>query len=174
MKKTIFAVGIFFIALTSNLPNVALSYYTTDQSVTRLSNSLALFSITYRFGVLDAYTELPTIAERTTDALTEDVLTYSISASEIGVTDMGSTRALIVSDAHVQNEKFQIDSNSAKSFTLYVALQLDATDAMAKYQLHVDQLPFWTSKSDEATAIHHLNPSELEHYVTPKIGLNKK
>lgn len=176
MTRNISLSGFALTILILCTPLTTFGYYTTDQTVTKVTDQTALYSVTYNFGLANRDVYLPITTQRNLAfADTQDIQSvgYSFISSTNGTPTDGTAVGLILSDAPIVNNMYKIGAGHRANFTLFVVLTLDADDPKAKYALQVDKLPFIVESSDSSQEQRELNNYELSNYVTGKVGLNR-
>ncbi|MEL6804211.1 MAG: hypothetical protein AAFO91_10560 [Bacteroidota bacterium] len=147
------------------------AYFTTEQSAVRVSESVALYAITYSFGSPREDLFMPIGAERDKANGTAGA-TVGFEFLEDGreTTTDGTALGIVISDLETTEDTYyRIPEGSSGKMTLYVALFLDSEAPEADYALQVTDLPFYRG---ETLSRQGLNVYELSHYVTDEIELN--
>ena len=149
------------------MPASANAYVTTSQSVARINETSALFSITYSFGHSEHETYLPVWATRSQAwGSQSNSIGYEVLKSG-KVTETASTIGVVISDTSITlDDMYQIAKGKSQSLTLYVVLTTENNTPIDNYSIRVTDLPFYWDKSREYMK---LNPSELKYYQTPTI-----
>lgn len=168
--------SIFFFAVTALLiatPNLSEAYFTTEQTATKMTNTTALYTISYKFGPFKNDTHLPAATARNLlhDKSDHD-LGYTVRDDEGEINNTGDTAAIVFADAKIKNGMYVLPAGKSITFTLVTFFRADEKTQLDDYKVQVEQLPFPTL-IDEAVQNRSLNPSELQYYVTPTIELGQ-
>jgi hypothetical protein len=142
------------------------AYVTTNQTVKSFNSNTELFTITYRFGAKDRDFYLPISAFRDVQTSGNQALGYTILNGLSTTTHIGTTTALVLSQAAIKDGRYVVPAGTAMDFTLVVVWQRPAGTSAIPYRLRVSSLPF-TMNIRGATYENRLNPSELQYYTTP-------
>lgn len=149
------------------------AYYTTHQQVDKVTDQTALYSITYSFGFPDVDAYMPIFAVRDLqNDITNHNLGYSFTPNHTGSSSDGTSVAMVLSDAPIENNMYKIPAGTNQTFTLFAFLTLDKTAPSAKYALQVNNLPYVKVLADKSEKDLGLNIHELSHYVTKEARLN--
>lgn len=156
------------------LPHSSLAYFTTKQQVIKINENTALFAIDYRFGVKNYDMKLPIGAIRELESGdASPYVGYQLLNSK-AVTEVGESYGVVVSSAKIVDNAYFIPKGHSATFTLYVLAKLPKNDKgeskKSRLSLQISSLPF--VMTDEQTKLSgHLNPSELQYYVTDAVTL---
>ena len=152
-------------------PQSSEAYFTTDQQAYKLTDTTALFTITYRFGLEKRDVYMPIGALRDSADADALILTYQLLSDNKPIDNSIINGLVLTKDTNVTiiNNTYHVPAGSSATFTLYVLPTLTDTAATNDdLSVLVTQLPF-VMKTDELTIDAHLNPSELQYYHTPAI-----
>lgn len=159
------------------LPNISQSYFTTDQTATRINNETIIFTVTYKFGFATRELYIPIGAVRGTEATGDSpYIGYKIIGDKEEEPFLGgkTTSLAFTTDKNVtiKDNQYYLPAGKSAKFTLITFLNVPAAEqAMSQdYSLLVSRLPF-TMIDDKTTIEAHLNPSELQYYLTPSVSL---
>ena len=166
------------LALFMCAPQSTHAYFTTGQTVTRLADHAALYTITYSFGLKNEDIFMPVLAKRGVLHSNEetDSVGYTIQSadqtSSSKVFDGGVAIGLALADTPIVDGMYKIEAGTAKEMTLLVLFLLDeGTNSDTDYGLQVEKLPFLVDLGKENLQTRQLNQSELQYYATKKVGL---
>lgn len=166
MKLHHFIFGLVICAgITST--GAAEAYVTTKQTAQTFGPDTELFTITYHFGAAKYDFYLPIMAERNTKDTSNKTLGYTIINNGTGSsTTIGSTTALVLSHTEIRNGRYFVPAGTSTDFTLVAIWHKPPHTSAIPYQLLVTSLPFTMNVSGTLYE-NHLNPSELQYYITP-------
>lgn len=157
------------------LPNISQAYFTTDQTATRINNETIMFTVTYKFGFATRELYIPIGAVRGTEATDDSpYIGYKIVDKEKEPILEGKTTSLAFTtdkDVIIKDNQYYLPAGKGAKFTLVTFLKVPVAEQTANqdYSLLVSRLPF-TMIDSKNTIVAHLNPSELQYYLTPAIG----
>lgn len=159
---TVFAMIVF--------PAPTSAYVTTDQNVVRLSDTAALFTITYQFGHKDLNFYMPIVPVRDLahDSHSKN-LGFEILEDGDNATTEGTATGIVLSGAPIVDGMYRTPADRFTQFMLVVLFTVPDEAEENDYALHVQELPFYMGDDRE---YQKLNPSELQYYVTPTVSLN--
>jgi hypothetical protein len=153
------------------LPTSSQAYFTSDQTVERLTPLTALYTITYSFGHGSRDFNMPAATELDVPfAGTDNRLGYSVYSPSDSSTDV-RTAAMIVSDAKWKDGFYHIPAGERATFTLVALVRTEESATPGDYGIKVDDLPFVSVINDDEVQ-QRLNEVELKKYVTPAVELN--
>jgi hypothetical protein len=144
------------------------AYFTTKQTVRTFNPDTELFTITYHFGATDKDFYLPITALRDTSNTSNKNLGYSIVDESGKTSNIGSTTALVLSHAQIKDGRYFVPAGTSSDFTLVTILHRPPHTSTVPYRLLVTALPF-TMNIRGTLYENHLNPSELQYYITPPL-----
>jgi len=159
------------------LPSLTHAYFTTDQSALKVNDHTALYTITYKFGFekRDLYMPITAVRDLSVDS-DEFKLGYSLVNNGGATTSVGRITALALTDdpdVTIKDNRYFVPAGSAATFTLVAIVDLDQTEIdnhNLNLSLLVTNLPFlMVRKEDNLEILAHLNPSELQYYITPPV-----
>lgn len=153
--------GVFF---TSPL----YAYETTDQKALRLSDTMGLYLITFEFGHEDHDVYIPVLAKRQSE-LQRGALSYEVIDDE-GEIARGAAAGIVLANLPIVNGMYQIPKGTSASFTLFTLFTKSDNEVGTEFTLNVTGLPFTFDAETEL----QLNPSELQHYMTPALDFDVK
>ena len=165
MKLHHFIFGLIMCAGTLST-GAAEAYVTTNQTAQTFGPDTELFTITYHFGAAKYDFYLPITALRDTTNGTNKVLGYTILNGSGTTTTTGLTTALVLSQAAIKDGRYFIPAGTSTDFTLVAIWHKPPHTTVLPYQLLVTALPF-TQNVNDILYENHLNPSELQYYITP-------
>ncbi|MEK7462387.1 MAG: hypothetical protein AAB618_02325 [Patescibacteria group bacterium] len=144
-----FAVKVFAATLLLLAPE-AQAYEVTDRHITRLSDTVTMYTLTYEFGFLNAEAWMPIVASKSSrDAM----LGNQISS-------------IILSTAPIVGDKYYVPMKKKDSFTLLV-LEQHAV-GKSKNSVQVNELPVTIRKKDDQKMLWTLQGEELKDFTVPK------
>lgn len=155
-------------------PNTTQAYYTTDQTVTKLTDQAALYTISYRFGLQNDTIYMPVLATR---ALIEDTpetdrVAYTLRTDQDAVTEEGSVAGFVVSNAPIVDGMYKINAGISYTMTLVVLLTTPEDAEPADYGVQVEKLNYLVDTGEPTLEVRGLNEHELASYKTNKVELN--
>lgn len=148
------------------LPITGYAFVSTDQTGISVSDQTALYSITYRFGTTDRPFAVPYLAAL--DPADNELGFVILNDDGEVVPPPGPVSAAIVSSAAIRDGLYVLEPGQAASFTLYVALTLNADNREQDYAIQVTQLPTYLGTERQRVP---MNASQLQYYVTPEVNL---
>lgn len=161
-----------FLCFVLLAPQSSQAYLTTAQSAKAVSSTTALFTITYHFGFLTRELYMPIIAKRDLiGTTTSSEAAFTLLDHKGATTTIGLMNGIVLSTATIKDGQYYLPAGTSADFTLVAALTVPTSTSSADYALQVTALPF-TMIDNNTTVVGHLNPSELQYYVTPEIELN--
>lgn len=171
IKMKLFA-GLLVLPLL--LPQISLAYFTTDQTATKITDSTVLFTVTYRFGLEKRDLFMPILALRNLDTnAAEFAAGYTLQDGN-KKTDIGTTAAIVLTDSSnvtVKDNQYFVPAGKSAEFSLTAIVNVSKQDQIdSDLSLIVSHLPF-TMVNDGQSFSNHLNPSELQYYLTPSVTL---
>lgn len=128
-------------------PSQSHAYKVTDRHVTKLSDTLTMYTLTFEFGFLNADMWMPLASSKT-------------------VKEGSETSSLVLSTAPIQGEKYFVPMKSNASFTLLV-LEEHAV-GKAKGSVTIEKLPITIQKKDEEKQVKVFTKEELKDFTVPK------
>lgn len=162
-----------FTALSLLAPATSEAYFTTNQSAYKLTDTTALYTVTYKFGFAERGLYMPIMAERdNSDETAQYQAKYQIldQADEVITTGMSNGLVLTSSpDVDIKDGQYYLEPGESASFTLIALLTLNKA-AVSETALLVSHLPF-TMEIDDKLVPNQLNPSELQYYRTPSVEI---
>ena len=170
MKKYKF-LFIVVLGLIILIPKSSNAYFSTHQSAQQFGDKV-LFTVTYQFGTADYDLYMPIMAVRDlgidnkTNNLGFTILDNKIATS----TTAGKTNALVLAKLPIKGDQYFIPHGTRAEFNLITILDTKNVANNSNLSLLVTSLPF-TMVEPADTVKAHLNPTELQYYVTPKILL---
>lgn len=167
--NTFLFVAIF--GLAALLPSQSHAYLTTSQTATQYGDKV-LFTITYKFGTKDYDLYMPIMAVRglNIDNKTHNLGFTIIDSKKATTTQMGQTNALVLANAQIKGEQYFIPKGTSGEFTFVSILNAKDIAQNTKVVAQVTALPF-TMVQPKVTINAHLNPTELQYYVTPIVSV---
>lgn len=106
------------------LPLVSFAYETTEQSAYRLSDTVALYTVSYEFGFLNADLWMPIQARQNImDRSLRPQISYSLYNATDQLINDGTTYAIVLSDAEVDGNYYYVPAGERAEFTLLVLHQ---------------------------------------------------
>lgn len=129
------------------LPSHSQAYQVTDRQVTRLSDTLTMYTLTFEFGFANADMWMPLASSKT-------------------VKEGNETSSLVLSAAPIQGEKYFVPMKSNATFTLLV-LEEHAV-GKAKGSVTVEKLPITIQKKNEEKQVKVFTKEELKDFTVPK------
>lgn len=170
MKYQSFIVAIILLVGIA-MPNWAEAYRTTDQQATLITDSLALYSITYNFGSPDHDLYLPARAKRG-QVWDSDLMSVGYEIVEDGEdpVTLGTSVGVVISSAKLtEDELYYVPAGTASSFTFYTIFDTDPDATEADYAVQLTDFPYFRGSALERIP---LTPSELQYYLTPELEFN--
>lgn len=147
------------------------AYFTTDQNVYRINDQTALFHIEYLFGNQESDLYLPVRATRDQAWNTENNhIGFEILKDGYKTNEGKAVGVVAAPIKYTADEYYMTPAGIALRMNLFVILTVEPSTTTSRYQLQVTDLPFYSGKDKEYLK---LNKSELEHYKTPSLNLNR-
>jgi hypothetical protein len=128
-------------------PNQSHAYGVTDRHITRLSDTLTMYTLTFEFGFLNADMWMPLASSKTLKAGNQ-------------------TASLVLSKAPIQDEKYFVPMKSNAEFTLLVLEQHEV--GKSKGSVTIEKLPITIQKKGEEKQIKVFTKEELKDFTIPK------
>lgn len=156
------------------VPVSTFAYFTTAQTAVRLNDETFLYTIKYSFGTLKYDMLLPiTAIRKKSEVASEGQLGYSLVNGNTEVVD-GSSTAFVLSSADIKDNQYFIPKGTGREMTLFslVTLSKESQKSLGKLSLQVTSLPFTLVDGDKKSK-NHLNPTELQYYITPSIKFHQ-
>jgi hypothetical protein len=135
-------------------PDQSHAYGVTDRSVTKLSDTLTMYTISYEFGFANADLWMPML---TTQKPADKKLSYT--------TETGKSQAVVLSDAKIDGRMYFVPKGKKSTFTLLV---LEEAAPNVRKGVSVTALPHIVQRDNSKKMLRNLFPQELEHYTTNK------
>ena len=175
MSKHYISGSLFALALAAVVPLHAEAYFTTAQSASKISDSAALYTIEYAFGLEDYDIYMPIVAERNLAHESEEKKVGYFFTEDTGeLKAEGTSAALVLSAAPIVNGMYKIEKGVAQKMTLLAVLAVDDSVEEEDFALQVQRLPYYVDKGGDELVALQLNPSELQYYKTEEIELNTR
>lgn len=124
----------------------AQAYKVTDRQITRLSDTVTMYTLTYEFGFLNANTWMPIVASSGNEA--------------------NQTSSIILSQAPIEGNKYHVPMKKNDTFTLLVLEQ--HTVGGSKNSIEVNQLPITIQKQGKQKMKWTLQGEELKDFTVPR------
>jgi hypothetical protein len=152
------------------LPAFALAADPTFDGAVKLSDTSALYTISYAFGddTEDLYFPILGVRDLENDSRTHTFGYEMLEDGRIRTTD-GTAAGLILSDAPIVGDLYKVSKGTVAHFTVVMLYTVPDSLHENDYALHVEDLPFYVGGD---MRYEHLNPSELQYYQTPTVSLN--
>lgn len=153
-------------------PTATFAYFTTSQSAIALNENTILFSIKYKFGMVNSDLEMPIGAIRNAEFNGEKTyLGYELFADGQKVSTIGAA-GLVLSNAKVDKNKYLVPKGASEEFQLIVIAKIADISLLKNPDLllKVTSLPF-TIINNGIKYPNHLNKGELNYYQTPEVRL---
>ena len=147
--KRFFVVPVFTAYLLLTAPQVN-AYEVTERHMTRLSDNVTMYTLTYKFGFPNASASMPIVSSKSSSK--------SINSNK--------TSSIILSTAPIQGNKYHVPMKRNDSFTLLV-LEQHAVGA-SRNSVQVNELPVTIQKPGEEKKLWTLNEEELKDFTVPK------
>ena len=173
--KNLKKIGLIFLLLCITAqPKVTHAYFTTGQTAVKIDDHDALFLIEYKFGHTNYDMYLPAVTERgLTSVSNEEKVGYTLVDSHKVVQTNGTTNGFVLSNVPIVNGMYKLEKGKAYKLWLAVLLTTDTVTPKMDYALQVTKLPFFMGNNPKKLQTLHLNPSELQYYVTKGVELNQ-
>lgn len=147
MKHILISGVAFFALVMALLPNVTRAYEVTDRQMTRLSDTVTMYTLEFKFGFLNADMWMPMAASKT-------------------ITEGNKTSSVILSTAPIQDKKYFVPMKKNRTFTLLV-LEEHAV-GKSKGSITVEKLPVTIQKKGEDKMLKTFTQEELEDFYVGK------
>ncbi len=159
------------IAVLVCLPNAALAYQTTEQSVHSLGDRYDMYVITFRLNFLNRAASVPMFATRNLEnAASAHTLGYEIITANESVVETGNSVGIVLSDTTIEDGRYQLEKGEAGIFSL-VVFHDKLNEPAVDRAMRVTSLPFILTDEDGKEAPAYLPKEELKKYITPIKGL---
>ena len=143
--KNIFTVALLGFIILS--PAVSQAYEVTDRQVTRLSDTLTMYTLEFKFGFLNADMWMPMAASKT-------------------IKEGNTTSSVVLSSAEIEDKKYFVPMRKNGTFTLLVIEEHEV--GKSKGSVSVDTLPITIQEKGEKKVIKTFTKEELADFVVPK------
>lgn len=173
MKTHILSLAVITALFCISIPHTSSAYFTTNQSATKLSETVAMYAIEYAFGLKDKDIYMPIMAERNLmqDSDQKEV-GYGLYENGTDLQTQGTTAGLVLSSAPVVNGMYKIEKDNAQKMTLFVIFSTPKNQHEDDYALQITKLPYYVDMGNGELQMQQLNLSELQYYVTKEVELN--
>lgn len=170
MKNILIFGGILLCAAILS-PSHASAYFMKDERVLKISETTSIYFIDYTFGHEDYVFYMPVLAARD-QAHGSELTSVGYEVLKDGETrsDAGTTHAIVLSNASINDGMYKTQEGFANMFTLAVVLTTPEDASSEEYAIHVTDLPFYRGEEKEYM---RLNPSELQYYITDESSFNE-
>lgn len=173
MKITNTLLAVAVVAIVACVPATTHAYYTTGQTAVKLDDHNALFIIEYTFSNLTNDLYMPTVSKRASASVSiDEKVAYTLTNKDKSVQTEGTALGAVLSGAPIVNGMYKIDKGTAHKLWLAVVVTTPDSSKETNYALQVTQLPYYLDEGKNGLLPLHLNPSELQYYVTKGITLN--
>jgi hypothetical protein len=138
--------NIFVILLLAGLvlPSLSHAYKVTDRQITKLSDTLTMYTLEFEFGFLNADMWMPLVASK------------SIEGGN-------NTSSLVLSTAPIKDKKYFVPMKSNATFT-FLVLEEHAV-GKSKGTIKIDKLPVIIKKKDEDKKLWVFQGEELKDFI---------
>lgn len=171
IPSKVFLLALLF-AVVFSVPLTTQAYVTTAQSATKLTDNMAMFTVSFFF-VSNKYDFTLPIAAQRNDQFTKEPgpLRYSL-LGDGEVIEGGEVTGIVLSNAAIEGVEYKVERSKRENFGLVVfaTLSEEMMQAYENFSVQVEALPFTLFESDDSYP-NGLNESELRKYVTPEIDL---
>jgi hypothetical protein len=156
------------------LPAQSQAYVSTQKTAIRINDHTFLYLISYEFGHKKYDYRLPIAAVRGNGggdtALGYDIMTGTSTLR----TNAGQSKAVVLSNAKVENGMYVVPKGTKQKFTLVAFLGIPAgyTASSTDFAVHVNNLPFELGNKGAFTH-GQLSAAELAPYKTMPVGVVK-
>jgi hypothetical protein len=164
--KQVFFYGIAVLCMYFIGTPITSAYVTTGQQAFTVDGKIGVYAIQYTFGHQNHDIYIPINATRGLST-SNNSLSYEITHTDT-TTGQGKSVAIVLSTAPIENHMYHIKKGHVESFTLLVLYTHDQNESSQEFMMHVTNLPF----NFDGTYQLHLNPSELQYYVTKPLYLH--
>lgn len=154
------------------VPAQSQAYLSTEKVAVRINDHSFLYLISYEFGHSKFDYQMPITALRG-DTAGQKALGYDIMTGTSTLrTNVGATKAVVLSKAKVENGMYVIPKGTKQKFTLVTFLNIPEgyTASSTDFAVHVNNLPFQLGK-DGAFSQGKLSAAELAPYKTMPVGV---
>lgn len=145
LMKNIFIVALF--SLITFSPFVSEAYEVTDRHMIRLSDTVTMYTLEFKFGFLNADMWMPMMASRT-------------------IKEGNKTSSVVLSTAPIEDNKYFVPMKRNSSFTLLVLEEHEV--GKSKGSITVEKLPITIKKKGEKAVIRTFEGEELEDFTVGK------
>jgi hypothetical protein len=155
MKTTRFFVTTVFVSAFMLLTPQAHAQKVVDTKVTRLSDTITMYTLTYEFGFLNADLWMPLYASRKADT---NSLGYQSAAT--------NSSALVLSDATITKQNmYYVPKGKRATFKLMVLEEQVGPETREVKRVQVTNLPHIIQRDGEKQMERKLTEAELEKFI---------
>lgn len=155
----------FFGALIMLLPQASDAYFTTEQTATKLTDNVALFTVTYGFQSDSRTFRLPVIGmENPTDTQ----FGYQILTDDEPYATYTTSLGFVYADLPIVDGMYELTPGNSAEFTAVVLVILPEERELQELSVHIDALPLY--KGEERKPL-PLNVHQLQYYKTPEVSI---
>lgn len=154
------------------LPVQSQAYVSTQKTAIRLNDHTFLYFISYEFGHKKLDYRMPITAVRGS-GVGDKALGYDIMIGTSTLrTNVGKTKAVVLSKAKVENGMYVIPKGTKQKFTFVTTFGIPEgyTASSTDFAVHVNSLPFEIGK-DGVFTHGQLSAAELAPYKTMPVGV---
>jgi len=171
-----FTIRAVFIAIFAvcTVPTATHALTSTEQHAIRLDSTTVLYTVTYRFNVLNRAVRMPIGAGEDIDRESTDDVGYIFVRGDDTPFTNGVSHALVLSSAEIRDGAYYVPQGKEQFFTLVALLkvpeEVGGDTQSTPVGLKVISLPFSlvdTYREDQG----YLTSEQLKSYITPKILL---
>ncbi len=155
MKTTRFFAATVFVSAFLLLTPHANAQKVVDTKVTRLSDTVTMYTLTYEFGFLNADLWMPLYASR------------KVSSNSIGYQSAATnSSALVLSDATITKQNmYYVPKGKRATFKLMVLEEQIGPETREVKRVQVTSLPHIVQREGEGQMERQLTPAELEKFI---------
>lgn len=144
-QTTLFAALLFI-----SLPNSSEAYEVTDRHITRVSDTTTMYTISFKFGFLNADLWMPLAASRTSSAAMNGNMTSSV----------------ILSTNPIEENKYYVEKGKNGNFTLLVLEEHKVGESINA--VTINKLPITIQKEGKKKELWILEGDNLKDFTIPK------
>lgn len=170
--KTYISLGVFFTTFLFATPYYSEAFTPTNITATRLTNTTAMYTISFQFTPTYHDYYVPAYSVRTEDRSSNSQIGYQFLVDKEVATTAGEQATLLFSDSPLVNGSYKVPQYKTGKFTLVAFLRTNKNTPEADYALNITSLPFTQTNQNTGTQHNKLTPSELRRFITDEIELN--
>lgn len=145
-------------------PSLTLAFIPNNQTARALGEDAAVFTIDYGFQAGKQAIYLPVLGSIAPD---KNEFGFRVRANDEPA-QYDNAFGFVVSSAPITNGMYVIKPGTSATFTAIMVVQASSTLDTAKYNTHINYLPFYYGEDQQFVP---LNKYQLKTYVTPTVEI---